>query len=369
MLDADLPLVFSRRQATRLGMTDHAISWRIASGTWQPLRRGVFCRTDARSAATPEQVNLLGALAVLVRTGSGEVISHLTAALAYGWWSPLEVEGRPWTTMEPSETSSTRRRQGRIRQVAPLPDDQIVTRRGLSLTSPARTVADCLRHLPAEDAVPIADCAIARGVPLEQVAKIIAWQADWPYAARGHTSLGLVDGRRESWLESRSAVAFQRLDLPQPTPQVTILDDRLHFVGRVDFLWPSLGVVGEADGWGKYSAAGLVTMGSTESEAGMAALRAEKVRQDAIRDLGYEVVRWTLADLVSPQSDLPERWARAAARARPDRLRGSRQGAAWPTVRSLEPTGLDELLMLSRTGRLILPSPPSYARSDGDLAS
>ena len=133
-----------------------------------------------------------------------------TGALAYGWWSPLDVDGTPWTTLEPSATSSTRRRHGRVRQVAPLPDAHVSTRRGLSLTSPARTAADCLRHLSAEDAVPIADCAIARGASVEQIAKIIAWQARLALRrARSYVS-GLVDGRRESWLESRSAVAFRR---------------------------------------------------------------------------------------------------------------------------------------------------------------
>jgi very-short-patch-repair endonuclease len=60
-------------------------------------------------------------------------------------------------------------------------------------------------------------------------------------------------------------------------------------VARVDFLWRGMSTIGEADGRLKY------TIG--------AAIYREKRREDRLRDLGLEVVRWDFADVRhSPQA-------------------------------------------------------------------
>src|SRR5690349_4694961 len=118
MIDAGLPLVFTRPQAITLGLTQHAVDWRLTSRAWRPLRRGVFCTTETFQTANPEQQNLLAALGVVLSTRIPEVISHLSAALAYGWPAPPDVDTDPWTTVSPEPAQSTRRRHGRVRQVA-----------------------------------------------------------------------------------------------------------------------------------------------------------------------------------------------------------------------------------------------------------
>jgi hypothetical protein len=364
----ELPLVFSRRQAVQLGFTNHAIDWRIAKGQWHVLRRAVFCRAEAFAVATPEQRHILSALALAVSISAGEATSHLSAALCYGWPAPIEVDPIPWTTIEPGEGARTRRRQGRVRQVAPLPGHHWRGVSGLDLTSAARTAADCLRHLPAEESVPIADGALAAGVDGATIGSILRWQSDWPYAARGLASARLLDGRRETWLESRSAVAFHRLGVPIPEPQVAIFDERGNFVARVDYLWADLGVVGEADGWGKY---GRPVASSPDAPSDpMQALRDEKLREDRLRDLGLEMVRWTSGDLSHPERGLSQRLSRAFARARPDRLRGVRRPAPSPAVRDLVPaTGLIRLRELSTHGVLIVPPASRCSRPPGEMSA
>ena len=59
------------------------------------------------------------------------------------------------------------------------------------------------------------------------------------------------------------------------------------FVGRVDFYWRGLGVVGEADGREKYSDAELWR---------------EKQREDRLTDLGLVVTRWDWATAQNPQA-------------------------------------------------------------------
>lgn len=58
-------------------------------------------------------------------------------------------------------------------------------------------------------------------------------------------------------------------------------------MGRVDFLWRKRRTIGEADGRGKYADDGR-------------SLWNEKRREDRLRELGFEVVRWAAADLSAP---------------------------------------------------------------------
>lgn len=86
-------------------------------------------------------------------------------------------------------------------------------------------------------------------------------------------------------------------------PQFTIRDAYGNFVGRVDFFLPDLGVVVEFDGASKYAMA---------AEGGQAALMAEKDRENAIRRLGYGIVRVTWKDLRNPQTIASWIWDQAA---------------------------------------------------------
>jgi hypothetical protein len=178
------------------------------------------------------------------------------------------------------------RNDGRIRQyVAFLPRTEITRVAGLPVTTPARTVTDCLRHLDAYDAVPIADAALRAGLTtVEEVRRILGRQSGWPFAGVAALALPLLEGRRESPLESRSAVVMHRHRLPAPRCQATILDAAGRFVARTDFAWLELGVVGEADGRGKYA-----------EQPPVEAFEAEKARQARLEELGLVVVRWERA--------------------------------------------------------------------------
>jgi very-short-patch-repair endonuclease len=84
-------------------------------------------------------------------------------------------------------------------------------------------------------------------------------------------------------------------------------DGRL--VARVDFLWPGQRTVGEFDGKIKYGR--LLKPGQSLDEV----LYDEKLREDALRDLGWQVVRWRWQDL-HRHGVLRDRVLRAFARAR-----------------------------------------------------
>lgn len=110
---------------------------------------------------------------------------------------------------------------------------------------------------------------------------------DRRYAGRvgARRAVRLLDGRSESVLESRSRLAMLDAGLPTPIPQYEIFDDDGVFLARVDFAWPELRVVAEADGEEKY-------IGDTR-----AILAREKYRIDRLIELGWRVVRWSWGDL------------------------------------------------------------------------
>jgi hypothetical protein len=188
---------------------------------------------------------------------------------------------------------------------AALPADEVVVRAGVLVTSVPRTVADCLRHLPRPDAVALADAALHSGrTDEEKVRQALRRQTGWPWAGAAGLHMALVDGRRESPLESRSAVVMADHGIPTPVLQWQVRTASGDVVARVDFAWPELGVVGEADGRTKYTgdAARVV--------------EAEKDRQALLETLGLVVVRWDERHLHGPEPALVGRLNNAFLRAR-----------------------------------------------------
>jgi len=99
-------------------------------------------------------------------------------------------------------------------------------------------------------------------------------------------AVALMDGVRESALESESFAFFVERGLPLPTCQVWLGG------GRVDFLRRDAQLVGEADGKVKYPDERGPDNGDGD------ALWREKGRSLRLeRDHDVEVIRWTYADL------------------------------------------------------------------------
>jgi len=70
--------VISRSQAINLGLSDHAIEGRLRTGSWRQLQWGVY----AAFTGQPPRAAMLWA--ALLRSGTGAVLSHQTAAELYG---------------------------------------------------------------------------------------------------------------------------------------------------------------------------------------------------------------------------------------------------------------------------------------------
>lgn len=278
-----------------LGIGHHKLRLEVARGTVVRLRQGVYVAADELTKADPRTIHLLRAMAEQV-ADPRLVASHGTAAVC--WQLPLlheeqVVAGVPMLTVPPGGGQRSRVRGTARVRVAELPGHHVVVHPGgLTVTSRSRTAVDVARGaLP--DQLAVIDAAVRaeslampmvrrrrdlanpriRAAALAPVTEAAAFRGRLASLA---AAFALADPRRETPIESLTAAHIHVAGLPQPIPQAAI-----RVPGQTvypDFLWPDQRLIGEADGAVKYDTA--------------AVMLAEKRREQALRDLGFRIVRW-----------------------------------------------------------------------------
>lgn len=305
---AALPPVFGRADVLAAGGSPGWLAHGLRTGDVRRLRPGIYC-TQAiwdRFQRTKAGRHALDCRAAL-RTITGPAYVALESAAAL---HQLPVLQDPTTVHLLRPTGATARHRGGILvDAARCPSHHVGLTLAVPTTSVARTVVDIARRRSLGAALVSGDAALrmrrVTGAQLHQIADELAG-AFGMTAAR--SSIVLMDGLRESPLESQSVATIVGVGLPVPEPQVLIRNADGHVVARVDFLWRAQRVVGEVDGKVKY-------VGADASS-----LWREKRRQEAVEDAGYVVVRWGAAELADPAT-LDDRVRRGFARAA--RLRGA----------------------------------------------
>jgi hypothetical protein len=281
--------VILTREALAAGLSEEDLRRLVTSRTWHRVRRGAYAQTIDWQRWTPEQRHLAAARAVLRAVDQPAVLSHVSAAVALGlpvWGADL----REVHLVRPATRQGARREGGVVHHAASLPDEHWTTAAGLPVTTPTRTVLDVARAVGFESAVVTADAALHTGVTTRQsLLDLHAAMLDWPGSRAAGRAIAFADGRAESPGESRGRVFCHVHGLPEPLLQVDILDEAGRFVGRVDFLFERQRTIAEFDGRVKYRAG---DGGNPED-----IVWREKQREDALRALGYEVVRFTWSDL------------------------------------------------------------------------
>jgi hypothetical protein len=273
------------------GFDDRDLLRMRRDGSLLPVRRGAYVRErPADRTHAEEHRELIFATAPLLHDGA--VMSHGSAAVLHGlptWRSAID---RVHVTR--NRSSGGNRRPVVHVHAAPLPDDHVTTIDGVSVTSLVRTVLDLCRTVPLEQAVAAGDRAVAYGLVREVLEDQLTRMARWPGVRQARRAVELLDGRSESPGESVSRVRMHQDGLPAPEPQQDIFDEHGTFVARVDFLWKEHRTIGEFDGKIKYGR--LLKPGQSIEDV----LFEEKRREDALRDLGWQIVRWLWADLYRP---------------------------------------------------------------------
>lgn len=283
------------------------------------VRRGVYAtaeqldtvRDDARAA------HLLQASARRLVVRGDVLVSHESAALLRRMRVLAGPPAEPRLTVARPLAGPALRLHDLATSTVPASDLQLLLPL-VPATSDARTVADCCRALSTDAAVVLADSALARGVDRSAVLQVIERCARWPGARTARDVLTAADGRAESALESLARRWFEEQGLPRPDLQLRLCEGATGlFVARVDFAWLQHRTVCEVDGRLKYA----VEAGGRPGDGRADPLFAEKLREDAVRELGLEVVRGYWSDGADRGTALAARLRRAFARgdARVDR--------------------------------------------------
>lgn len=273
--------VFCQSDALQWGFSPKQIRHRVATGRWRRLCPGWYAIQAADSGEAER--HRAQVLAVMMRLGLADAVaSHESAALLLGMDLLAGLPARAMLTCDPKPGRYCIDRGWARLRVAELHPLHVIRRDEVSITSGARTVLDLARDLRFVDAVVAADSALRIGATDRYAMQAVLRDCNnWPgHRQAGHV-VAFADGRAESPLESASRVLFRAYGVEPPELQV-VVGDAFGPIGRVDFLWRRHRTVGEADGLGKYIDADV--------------LRREKLREERLRDAGFEVVRWTFAD-------------------------------------------------------------------------
>lgn len=282
----------------------------------QAIRRlgGVATRAELRELASKRQLRRAVDDGVVLRPSRGRyvlaevdaaralahglsaVVSHRSAALAHGWKVKTVPPLAEITVPQGRKITAHTRTRARVRS-STLASDEVVA----GVTSPVRTVVDCARWLPFDEALAVADSALrSRSLRPTDLARA-ARSVSGPGRPRVLRVLRLASGRAANPFESvLRAIA---LDVPglDPRPQVGIA------VGAGERVTPdlvdvSLGIVLEAD--------------SHEFHTGRGQLVTDCWRYDELVLGGWDVYRFTYEHVMHRQAWTRSVMERAVAKAR-----------------------------------------------------
>lgn len=299
----------ARRMTIRLtrdllaeGYTPSELAQRSKKGALARVRRGAY---DDASPHDPVARHLRLVQATALLNAPAAVVSHLSAAVVHGLPVASAALGRVQLTRGDAPGGKIR---GDVHLYATnLELDEVTEAEGVRVTSVVRTVVDVGRTASFEQAVMAGDAALRRGVTGAQLEASLVRATRRPGVAGARRMASFLDAGSESPGESLSRVVLHRAGIAPPTLQLEVRDFSGFLVGRSDFGWEERRTLGEFDGRVKYGR--LLKPGQTAADA----VYAEKLREDALRDCGWQVVRWTFADLKTPEV-LVERLLRAFAR-------------------------------------------------------
>jgi very-short-patch-repair endonuclease len=237
--------------------------------------------------------------AALIEAGEGAVVGIRSAARLHGLWRYRDTDVDEIVKKRGSNHKAS---LGRLCETSLLDPDHVVTVDGFPATSLARTIFDLLgdpdhRPLRSEAArrwhedrmmAVVNDAMRYHGLTVLVELFVLA-----SIGRRGRSGTALVRTMfsalasdyvsDESNVESAFSALLARSDLPSPEKQVPMHDGE-GFVGRVDFLWPDERVIVEID---------------SRLHDGPVDRRSDERRDDRLRALGYEVLRFRWTDLVT----------------------------------------------------------------------
>jgi very-short-patch-repair endonuclease len=241
--------IITSTQLIAAGITTSGVSRRVAAGRLVRIHRGVYAVGHGGLSREGRW------MAAVKSCGDAAVLSHRSAAALWGMSSSV-----PSLTdvMVPGYGGRKRRRGISLHRSATLLPSHCTLRKGIPVTTPARTLDDLRRVAPRREFAAALREAEYRRLPIGDQFQ--------------------PDGTRTD-LEARFLAICRRHRLPKPDVNVAIGPY------TVDFLWREARVVVEVDGWGAHRS--------------RSAFEADRARDVSLMRWGYTVVRFTWRQLVA----------------------------------------------------------------------
>jgi hypothetical protein len=266
-----LEIIVTRRLRA-LGEQTRSLESGVRSGRFIRIRPGVYAISAEWHAADTQERHRAAMDALLATSARVPVFSHESAALLHG----IPVIGG-WPAL-PHVIAADLGHRSPVGVIAHRPRHPwtIAEVGGVVATTPDCTAINLAASRPLAAGVAAFDHVIAAGVAQDALAATILEWRPFHGVRRALRALEIATGLAESPLESISLVPITLAGFEPPEQQVVIEARGRRY--RLDFFWRRHGVVGEADGRGKYR---------TPDD-----LWEEKVREDALRSLGLGFARW-----------------------------------------------------------------------------
>lgn len=283
----------TRPQILAAGYDDRVIASLLRGGKLERIGAGLYAPRESHRALNPSDRHIVRCHAVATRLGESAAFSHQSAALLLG----LDVWGIDLDQVHVTRLDDGRGRHqaGVTHHVAGLGDDDVVVINGLLVVRPARTVWDLAVVEPTEQALVTADSALHRGATTDdELHEVASRHSTWRGARHAKATLSLSDAQAESPGETRSRFAFRRFGIPAPESQLEVFDADGVLIGRSDFGWRAFRHLAEFDGMLKYRST------NDDPQSATRAVTAEKLREDALRSMGWGMTRIVWADLGGP---------------------------------------------------------------------
>jgi Protein of unknown function (DUF559) len=227
----------SRRQLIELGLSDDAIAHRLATGRLALVEAGVFAVAPVLDH--DDWGRWMGA----TLTAPGTVLSDVSAAAAWGFWS----FARQFETVARPGTGGPRRRGGVLVSRSSTLAGECTRLRGIAITSPPRTLLDLACH--------VSEKALARAVreAVRQQLTTVGDLADYLGQRRGRRGsrrlaatlaryAGLPLERARSGAEVRALEVLRAAGCPLPRLNVKIARE------EADLSWSAWRLIVEIDG-------------------------------------------------------------------------------------------------------------------------
>jgi very-short-patch-repair endonuclease len=272
--------VVSWRQLERLHITRHQIRRQVRIGQWVRQLPGVWRMRWA------EPTWLQRVWCASLWAGSAACISHRTAAQLW------ELDGVKLDKVEMSGEIRQRNHGDWLvfHRTAPIPKQMQRTRKGVPLTSPARTLVDLAGVCDDEVVERAMEHAFRwRIASVNEVHHVLRRIPTWGKAGTRRVARllkrGVFSPEMHSELERQALRMFRRFGLPEPRCHYEVAADDF-VLGFVDFAWPKGKVIVEAEGF--------------QFHSGREAWESDIDRYNAMTLRGWKVLRLTYTDLHDP---------------------------------------------------------------------